>query len=63
MLKLCSAAGQKIVAAGGLTGLVHATDSAADEIVLSLERMTAIREIDPVGRTMIVEAGATIQAV
>ena len=63
VLKLCSATGQKIVAAGGLTGLVHATDSAADEIVLSLERMTAIREIDPVGRTMIVEAGATIQAV
>lgn len=63
VLRLCGAAGQKLVVAGGLTGLVHATDSAADEIVLSLERLTAIREIDPVGRTMIVEAGATIQAV
>ena len=41
----------------------HATDSAADEDRPVAGRMTAIREIDPVGRTMIVEAGATIQAV
>ncbi|NWH08112.1 MAG: FAD-binding oxidoreductase [Alphaproteobacteria bacterium] len=61
-LRLCAEAGQRIVVAGGLTGLVHATDSAPDELILSLERMNRIRDIDPDGRVMIAEAGVTVEA-
>ncbi|HAH11207.1 MAG TPA: FAD-binding oxidoreductase [Alphaproteobacteria bacterium] len=63
ILKVCHEKGQRVVPAGGLTGLVHGTDSAADEIVLSLERMNHILEIDPTGRTMTVEAGVPLQTI
>ncbi|MCA6120178.1 FAD-binding oxidoreductase [Bradyrhizobium sp. WSM 1738] len=63
VMKLCYAARQPVVPAGGLTGLVrgHAVD--ANELQLSFERMRNIQSIDPVGRTMIVEAGVPLQAV
>jgi FAD/FMN-containing dehydrogenase len=63
VLKRCHAAGQRVVPAGGLSGLVHGTDSDADEIILSLERMNHILEIDAAGRTMTVEAGVPLQAI
>lgn len=63
ILKACYAAGQSVVTLGGLTGLVQGTDSTADDIVLSLERMRGIGEIDTLGKTMIVEAGAPLQTV
>ena len=40
-----------------MTGLVQGGDTAPDEIILSLERMTAVESIDPVNRTMTVQAG------
>ena len=63
IMALCHAAGQTVVPAGGLTGLVHGTDCTASDIQISLERMRGIGEPDPVGRTMVVEAGAVVQAV
>jgi FAD/FMN-containing dehydrogenase len=63
VLKLCHEAKQAVVVGGGFTGLVHATDTSETEILMSMERMTAIREIDPIGRTMIAEAGVPIQTV
>lgn len=63
LMKRCHAAGQRVVPAGGLSGLVHGTDSDADEVILSLERMSHILDIDPVGRTMTVEAGVPLQAI
>ncbi len=63
IMALCHAAGQSVVPAGGLTGLVHGTDCTASDIQISLERMRAIGAPDPVGRTMVVEAGAVVQAV
>jgi FAD/FMN-containing dehydrogenase len=63
LLRACHAAGQRVVPAGGLSGLVHGTDSDADEVVLSLERMNKILEVDPVGRTMTVEAGVPLQTI
>ena len=63
IMALCHAAGQSVVPAGGLTGLVHGTDCTASDIQISLERMRGIGEPDPVGRTMVVEAGAVVQAV
>ena len=63
IMVLCHAAGQSVVPVGGLTGLVHGSDCTAADIQVSLERMRAIDPPDPVGRTMVVEAGAVVQAV
>ena len=62
VMKLCHAAGQVVVPAGGNTGLVHGNVCQPDDIQISLERMRGIGAIDPVGRTMIVEAGCPVQA-
>ncbi len=62
VMKLCHAAGQVVVPAGGYTGLVQGTVCAAGDIQISLERMRAIEAIDPVGRTMTVGAGLPVQA-
>lgn len=63
VMKLCHAARQPVVPAGGLTGLVHGVTTTAHEIQISLERMRSIGKIDPVGRTVTVEAGVPLQAV
>lgn len=63
VMKLCYAARQPVVPAGGLTGLVRGHVADANELQLSFERMRCIESIDPVGRTMIVEAGVPLQAV
>ena len=48
---------------GGLTGLVQGSVAGKGEIGLSLERMNHIESIDVLGRTMSVEAGATLQQI
>tara|TARA_R100001244_G_scaffold22103_1_gene23297 strand:+ start:1848 stop:3236 length:1389 start_codon:yes stop_codon:yes gene_type:complete len=63
IMKLCHAAKQPVVPAGGLTGLVHGAECNHDEILISLERMRTIEAIDPIGRTMTVEAGVPLQSV
>ena len=62
ILKLCNDTRQPVVTQGGLTGLVHGADAAPDELILSLERMNAIEEIDPLQRVAVVQAGVTLQA-
>lgn len=62
VMKLCHAAGQAVVPAGGYTGLVQGTVCQPDDIQISLERMRGIEHIDPVGRTMTVGAGLPVQA-
>ena len=42
VMKLCHAAGQTVVPAGGYTGLVHGADCQPDDIQISLERMRGI---------------------
>ncbi|WP_253443242.1 FAD-binding oxidoreductase [Halomonas sp. Y3] len=59
----CHAAGQPVVTHGGLTGLVHGAEANTDELVISLERMTTIEALDPVGGTLTVQAGAPLQTV
>lgn len=61
-LKLCHAAGEAVVPWGGKTGLVEGGE-ADGHIALSLERMNRIEEIDALGGTMTVEAGAVLQTV
>ena len=51
-----------VVTQGGLTGLVHGADAGPDEVILSLERMRAIEDIDPLQRTATVQAGVVLQA-
>ena len=63
VLELCHEEGQAVVTHGGLTGCVQGASAGADELALSLERMNAIENIDPVGRTATVQAGAVLQQV
>jgi len=63
VMKLCHAARQPVVPAGGLTGLVHGAKSTNEELQISFERMRTIEAIDPTGKTMVVEAGVPLQAV
>ncbi len=62
-LRACHEAGQPVVVHGGLTNLTHGADTTPADVVLSLERLNAIEEIDPVGRTMTVQAGVPLQAI
>ncbi len=54
-----------IVPQGGNTGLVggQIPFEAGQEIVLSLSRLNAVRDVDPDGNTLIAEAGVTLKAV
>ena len=62
VLRLCHEARQPVVAQGGRTGLVHSGDAAPSELILSMERMAAIEEIDPIQRIAVVQCGVTLQA-
>ncbi len=63
ILRVCDAAGVAVVPSGGRTGLAGGAVAKDGELVLSMSRMSAIGEIDVVGRTVRVEAGAVTQAV
>lgn len=63
VLAFCSARGLAVVPQGGRTGLVGAGAPADGEIVLSLERMRAVRRLDSEAGAVVVEAGATLAAV
>lgn len=60
VLRLCHARGQTVVPHGGLTGLVHGAAAGPGDLILSLEAMRRIESVDVPGRTMRVEAGATL---
>ncbi|MFP3441394.1 FAD-binding oxidoreductase, partial [Pantoea sp. SIMBA_133] len=45
------------------TGIVHGGMASPGEIVVSLELMNQIEEIDPVGSTVLAQAGVTLQRV
>jgi len=59
-VKICAAHGLKIVPQGGNTGLVGG-QTPMGEVLLSLKKMTAVRDLDATNNAMIVEAGATLQ--
>jgi FAD/FMN-containing dehydrogenase len=63
VLAACHAAGQPVVPMGGLTGLVRGCVAGPHEIGLSLERMHRIESVDPVNRTITLEAGVPLQVV
>jgi FAD/FMN-containing dehydrogenase len=63
VLKLCHQQGQAVVTHGGMTGLVGGAKAGPGEIALSLERMNRIEPVDPVNRTITVQAGVALQTV
>ena len=64
VVKACAAAGTSIVPQGGNTGLVVGSipDESGRQVVLSLQRMNAVRGIDGDNLTMTVESGCILQA-
>nr|WP_325251004.1 FAD-binding oxidoreductase [Amylibacter sp.] len=65
IIRKCAAAKVGVVPYGGGTGLVggQIMDQGAAPLILSLERMKALRHVDPVGNTLTVEAGMTLAEV
>ncbi|MBN9476587.1 MAG: hydroxyacid dehydrogenase [Bordetella sp. SCN 67-23] len=60
----CAAHGAAVVPQGGNTGLVGGStpDDSGAEIVLSLERLSRVRRVDPLDNSMTLEAGCTVLA-
>ena len=65
VVKACAAAGVSIVPQGGNTGLVVGSipDDSGTQVLLSLQRMQAVRHIDAHNLTLTVEAGCILQNV
>ena len=63
VLRVCDAAGVKVVPSGGRTGLAGGAVARHGELVLSLSRMRAMDAVDPVAMTVRVDAGAVTEAV
>jgi len=65
VVRACAETGTPVVPQGGNTGLVvgGVPDASGREVVLSLQRMNAVRAMDRENLTMTVEAGCVLQAV
>lgn len=63
VVRLCHEKGVALVPQGGNTGLAGGAvpDASGTQIVLSINRMNAIREVDPVGLTLEAEAGCILK--
>ena len=60
IVKICAAENVAITPQGGNTGLVGGQIPSGSEILLSLKRMRAIRDVSPLNNTMTVDAGLTL---
>jgi len=63
VMQLCFEARQPVVTHGGLTGLVHGAEADPGELALSLERLTTIEDVDPLGSTLTAEAGVPLERI
>ena len=63
LLSLCDAHRVCVVPSGGRTGLAGGAVAAQGELVISMERMRHLGNVDPVARTLRVQAGAVTQSV
>ena len=63
VVKACAAAGLPMVPQGGNTGLVMGStpDDSGREVVLSLQRLNAVRSLDAANATLTVEAGCVLE--
>ncbi|WP_405014654.1 FAD-binding oxidoreductase [Kitasatospora sp. NBC_01539] len=62
VLRYCHDHHQPVVVQGGMTGLVSGGVPAADEVVLSTERLTAVGPVDEASGTVSAGAGVTLAA-
>ena len=60
-MRICHAHRQPVVPHGGLTGVCDGDRATSGDIVLSLERFSAIEEIDVVGRSVVAQAGCVLE--
>jgi FAD/FMN-containing dehydrogenase len=63
VLRLCHSANQTVVVQGGLTGTVEGALSGPEDIIISLEKMTAIESVDALDGIAVIQAGAILQSV
>ncbi|WP_404710099.1 FAD-binding oxidoreductase [Sphingomonas sp. MMS24-J13] len=63
IMAICHDEGLPVVPQGGLTGMAGGGVPILPSLMLSLERMRTIEELDPVGRTLTVQAGVVLEAV
>ena len=63
IMKWCHKNQQEVVVHGGLTNLVGGTQTQADQLVVSLEKMNGVDAVDPQNRTLTAEAGAILENV
>lgn len=63
VLRLCHENGQAVVVQGGLTGVVEGALSGPGDLILSLEKMTAIESVDEMDGVAVIQAGAVLQTV
>jgi FAD/FMN-containing dehydrogenase len=63
VMRLCSERGQTMVVQGGRTGVVAGAEASASDLIISLERMSAIEAVDDVGGTATIQGGAVLQTV
>ncbi len=64
VVRACAEAGTALVPQGGNTGLVvgGTPDASGTQVVLSLQRMNAVRAVDPANLTLTAEAGCILQS-
>jgi FAD/FMN-containing dehydrogenase len=67
ILKLATGTGTPVIPQGGNTGLVGgqvplASGNGDGAVIVSLTRLNRIRDIDPVGNTMVAEAGVVLES-
>ncbi len=60
VVKICAEHNVAITPQGGNTGLVGGQIPAGNEILLSLKRLRAVRDVSPLNNTMTLEAGLTL---
>jgi FAD/FMN-containing dehydrogenase len=63
IIKWCHQNQQEVVVHGGLTNLVGGTQTQADQLVVSLEKMNRVDAVDSQNRTLTAEAGAILENV
>jgi FAD/FMN-containing dehydrogenase len=63
VLRVCNERGLAVVPQGGNTGLVGGAIPFGGEVVISLELMTRVGDVDPSSKTVVAEAGATLESV
>ncbi len=63
VLVLCHERGQSVVVQGGLTGVVEGALSGPEDLIISLEKMTAIESVDSLDGVAVIQAGAVLQSI